>query len=110
MTVWTERVQALVKNNYVAARGKQLEIFELKTQPAQHLRVILKDTTIETIEYWLNRAIQSNSLLILIFHEVAFGGNEYFFPPNQFQKTLELLKKYQAEVLSIEETIELFTK
>lgn len=109
MTVWTDKVQTLVKNHYVAARGKKLEIFGLKTQPTQHLRVILKDTTITTIEYWINQAINSDSWLILIFHEVAFGGNEYFFPPDQFQKTLELLKQYQVRVLTIEEAIELMT-
>lgn len=110
MTVWDTEVAILVSKNYRAARSKDLIIFQSPIQPPQQVRVILKDTEIECIEHWIIEAVQANKWLILVFHEIAEGGNEYFFAPTKFREVLDLLKKYQAQVSTIANAITVWEK
>lgn len=103
MTVWNSEISQLVNEHYVAARAKKLIIFDTPKQPHQHLRVILKDTKLKSIRHWISEAKSDNALLILIFHEIADGGNEYFFSPEKFDQSLQILKNTNAKIITIEE-------
>lgn len=105
MTVWERPVAELVSKHYRAARSKELVIFDSQLQPPQHVRVVLKDTEILCIEHWIMEAEQANKWLILVFHEIADGGNEYFFPPEKFPEVLDLLIKHQVKVTTIDTAI-----
>ncbi len=105
MTVWNPFVETFVKTHYKSARGKELMIFATKEQPRQHLRVVLKNTSVKSIKQWIWKAYQDNAWLILIIHEVAEDGNEYFFSPDKFAQTLEILKQFESRVVTIEEAV-----
>lgn len=105
MTVWSSEIRQLVSTHYVAARAKELIIFDTQNQPHQHLRVILKDTKLKNIQHWVWEAKSENALLILIFHEIADGGNEYFFSPKKFDQTLKILKEANTKIVTIEELL-----
>ncbi len=105
MTVWDQYVALLVSQNYKAARAKELIIFDSPIQPEQHVQVVLKDTLIVDIKHWIKQARADNSWLILVFHEIAEGDNEYFCPPDQFEQILHLLQESNVKVTTIEKAI-----
>ncbi|AZR72650.1 hypothetical protein BBF96_04145 [Anoxybacter fermentans] len=105
MTVWNSYIEALVKNNYRAARTEELIIFGVKEQPHQYTLVMLKNTSLNIIEYWIKRAKNENAWLIMIFHEIAEDGNKYYFSPVKLKQVLDLLKKYGAKISTIQEAI-----
>ncbi|MCK4259066.1 MAG: polysaccharide deacetylase family protein [Halanaerobiales bacterium] len=106
MTVWNPMVETFVKTHYISGRGKELVIFATEKQPKQHVRVVLKTTSLNAIKQWIWDAHQDNAWLILIFHEVADDGNEYFFPPDRFAKTLDLFEKFGSRIVTVQEAVE----
>lgn len=99
MTVWNNQIKEIVRANYRVARAKRLFVFDKEVQVEALLKVILKTTRITVIQKWIEEAIRLDQPLILIFHEVAGGGNEYYFPPEKFAQLIPLIKKYDIVTL-----------
>lgn len=98
---WDNKIQSAVFKNYSLARSNQLYDCKTGEEIPVILRVALKETSISTVKRWLDRATKNDKPLILVFHEIAPGGNEYFFPLEKFEKVIELIKDYP--VITFEE-------
>jgi peptidoglycan/xylan/chitin deacetylase (PgdA/CDA1 family) len=94
MTAWNEEIKDIVSNNYQIARADELFFLTDNVQINARLRVVLKTTRIAIINKWIKEAAELEQPLILIFHEVADGGNEYFFPPDKFKELVPILNNY----------------
>ncbi|MTI60673.1 MAG: hypothetical protein FH762_12025 [Firmicutes bacterium] len=95
---WSPTIEKIVSANYTIARGNKLYIFN-KTQNEDIIpKVIVKTTSINRIKQWIEEYQKKDQPLILVFHEVADGGNEFFFPPDKFKELLLLLKEYKISL------------
>ena len=94
LTAWNEEVEKVVEKHYHVARNSHLLFFPKKREVKSMARVILKSTKLAQVKIWISEAKQLNLPLILIFHEIADGGNIYFFPPVIFEQLLDLIKVY----------------
>ena len=104
-TVWNDYVESLVEINYETARTDKIIYFGSEEQPYQRDMVMLKHTSLDQIEYWLQRGRNHNTWLLFIFHEIGEGGNKYYFHPYKFRKVIELIEKYQPKVSTIHDAI-----
>lgn len=95
---WNSSIAEIVANNYTIARGDRLYIFNSLKDTNIIPKVIVKTTSIGKIKQWIEEYQKKEQPLILVFHEVADGGNEYFFPPNKFKKLILLLKEYKISL------------
>lgn len=95
---WNSSIAEIVANNYTIARGDKLYIFNSLKDTDIIPRVIVKTTSISRIKQWIEEYQKKEQPLILVFHEVADGGNEYFFPTNKFKELIMLLKDYKISL------------
>ena len=96
---WNKEIAQIVSTSYQMARGEELWYFnnQKKYRVEKVIpRVILKKTRINAVKGWIKEARDEDKPLILVFHEIANGGNQYYYPIDKFEKLIELIKDYKV--------------
>ena len=95
---WNKEIEEIVSTKYQIARGEDLWYFynnQRKKIKFVKPQVVLKNTGIDTIQWWIKKAKDENKPLILVFHEIAEGGNLYYYPPDKFKRLIRIIKNYK---------------
>lgn len=111
MSKWNNNIENIVSSNYQVARGKKLYIFKNKKPLKQNSitpKVVLKNTTLTNITYWIKEAALADQPLVLVFHQIANGGNSFFFSPEKFCKLINIIKDY--DVITFKDLYNISTK
>ncbi len=97
-TKWNTEIENLVSTTYNLARSKKLHIYKDDIMYVEDIiyKVVVKSTTNEDLKYWIDEAIEKNQPLILVFHEIATGGNDLFYSPGNFKNLVKLISKYKV--------------
>lgn len=95
MSAWNKQIENIAAEHYQIARGKELFDFIRGIKPAVLIKVVVKKTRLLTVNEWIQKAQEKGIPLILVFHEIDYGGNEYFYPPDKFIKIIEMIKDYK---------------
>lgn len=94
---WNPEIKSLVSTTYQLARAKNLFIFKdnnIYTEKSIH-KVVVKSTTLKQVVHWIKEAKKKEQPLILIFHEIATGGNDLFYSPDNFRKLINKIKDFK---------------
>ncbi len=96
-TKWNKEIEKLVSRSYQLARSKNLYIFKEDIMFVEDTlyKVVVKSTTVQHVEDWINQAKEKNQTLILIFHDIAKGGNDLFYSPEKFKDLLISISNYK---------------
>ncbi|HLV10321.1 MAG TPA: polysaccharide deacetylase family protein [Halanaerobiales bacterium] len=104
MFKWNQDIKKIAAKNYQLIRSKKIFIVKNENSnspvntvhelPGVLLKIIVKETSLKKITAWINEAQEQNIPLILVFHNIAEGGNEYYFSPKKFTAFIELIQEY----------------
>jgi hypothetical protein len=95
---WNKEIAKIVSSSYQMARGEDLWYFYSNQKTKINRlkpQVVLKNTKINAVKWWIEQAKDQQKPLILVFHEIAKGGNHYYYPPNKFAELINLIKDYK---------------
>lgn len=84
----------VVKKTHLAQRTTEPGLNPLPLSDPYHLKVrtIQKTTTVKEVADWLNEASKNPSWLILAFHQIGSGGEEYSTTPETLRAILDLIE------------------
>jgi len=84
----------VVKKSHLAQRISDPGLNPLPLSDSYHLKVrtIQKTTTVKEAADWLNEARKSQSWLIITFHQIGSGGEEYSTTPETLREILDLIE------------------
>ncbi len=96
-TKWNTEIENLVSTTYHLARSKKLHIFKDDIMYVEDTvyKVVVKSTTNRHVKYWIDEAIEKDQPLILVFHEIATGGNDLFYSPEKFKDLIKIISEYK---------------
>lgn len=87
-----------LKNEFVAARGVQSEMHKLKEINLYDVDCfVVNNNTAEEMIGWVKKAMQTNSLLVVLFHGVG-GGNSLNVALPEHRGFLNFLKKNEKDI------------
>lgn len=114
MSKWNQDIKKIAAEHYQIVRGKKLFVFpnnqSLNTTNSSSIpeaditstigevipKIVVQETAITVFQKWLEEAIEDNIPLVLVFHDIVEGGNEYSFPPEKFKEVINLIKDYSV--------------
>ncbi len=67
---------------------------------------VVRTTTANEVQGWVNKAVADKAWLVLVYHEVANNANEYNTPPAELAKHLQIIQNSGASVLTVEQGIQ----
>ncbi|MBP9758764.1 polysaccharide deacetylase family protein, partial [Candidatus Dojkabacteria bacterium] len=81
-------IQALVNAGYEAGRGAYPDGENYKDTNKYELRVVDVQllTPVATVKTWIDQAIANKSWVILMYHQIDSGGDQYSTLPQNFQE------------------------
>jgi peptidoglycan/xylan/chitin deacetylase (PgdA/CDA1 family) len=108
---YDKRVVATVKDaGFECARSTirgfndtQTERFLLKVQ------AVKSSTNFDEITAWINRALEDGTWLILMFHQIDYGGREWSTTPEMLASILDYLNGKNAKTVTVSEGIKMLT-
>ncbi len=88
-----------LKNDFVAARAVRAEMHSIDKVNLYDVDCyMVNNNTAEQMMAWVDKAIESHSLLVILFHGVG-GGNSLDVKLPEHRKFLEYLKKHENELM-----------
>ncbi len=88
-----------LKNDFVAARAVRAEMHTIDKVNLYDVDCyMVNNNTAEQMMAWVDKAIESHSLLVILFHGVG-GGNSLNVALPEHRKFLEYLKKRESELM-----------
>lgn len=86
-----------MRNDFVAARSVRNEMHSIKDIDLYNIDCYLvNNTTAEEMIGWVNKAVQTHSLLVILFHGVG-GGNGLNIQLAEHRKFLQYLKQHEED-------------
>lgn len=87
-----------MKNDFVAARAVRDEMHRINEIDLYNMDCYMVNSyTFEQMKVWVDKAMQTNSLLVILFHGVG-GGNALNVLPEEHRKLLIYLKQNEKDI------------
>ena len=87
-----------MKNDFIAARAVRNEMHKINEIDLYNIDCyMVNNNSFEEMKMWVDKAIQTNSLLVILFHGVG-GGNGLDVSPENHRKLLRYIKLKQTEI------------
>jgi peptidoglycan/xylan/chitin deacetylase (PgdA/CDA1 family) len=88
-----------MKNDFVAARAVRNEMHKINEIDLYNTDCyVVNNHSFEQMKEWVDKAIQSNSLLVILFHGVG-GGNSLNVSVDDHRKILTYIKQQEKDVM-----------
>ncbi len=88
-----------MKNDFVAARAVRNEMHKINEVDLYNVDCyVVNNHSFEQMKEWVDKAIQTNSLLVLLFHGVG-GGNGLNVSIDNHRKILSYIKQQEKDIL-----------
>lgn len=88
-----------LRNDFVAARAVRAQMHTIDKVNLYDVDCyMVNNNTFEQMKVWVDKAIESHSLLVILFHGVG-GGNSLNVALPEHRKFLEYLKKRESELM-----------
>lgn len=99
--VESPQMDAVVKKSHLAQRTSESGFNPLPIANPYYLKaqIIRFTTTGQEVENWLNEARKSRSWLIIAFHQIGYGGEEYSVTPETLREILDLIENSGLSVV-----------
>ena len=98
MKVKDSSFMELLKNDFVAARAVRKEMHTIDKINLYNIDCyVVNGESAKQMEQWVNEAIETNSLLVILFHGVG-GGNALNVSLSAHQVFLSYLKQHEKEI------------
>ena len=100
--------QLLAQNGYSSGRAT-IEGVNLKNSDPYAVKVlpILVGTQLADVKNEIDKALTDKSWLVLLFHQINYGGDQYSTTPEMFSAITNYLNQKRAQVVTVSEAIEL---
>jgi hypothetical protein len=98
--IWNNKIAKISSEIYQIVRAIKLYRFPDNIEIPALIKVIIKTTRPESIIEWIDNALKEDKTLILVFHEIGKGGNEYYYPPDKLEEILAIISKHRDRVIT----------
>lgn len=108
---WNKNISEIAPGYYNIIRSDKIYYGYNNTEIPSEELVILKNTPLTTIKSRISKAQKSNQLLLLIFHEIGLGPNNFYYATEKFNKLIKYLHtNYQQNISTYQSYLDSYIK